>query len=47
MIGSPIILDASLFKLEPPPRWDGGFLSIPVRKREYVHFLTEARRFCA
>jgi hypothetical protein len=38
LIGSPIFLDASLFKLKPPPHGDGGFLFVPVRNGVHPFF---------
>ena len=45
LIGSPIFLDASLFKLKPPPPGTAAFCWFPS-ETEYIQFLAEQRRFC-
>ncbi|MCI0430590.1 MAG: hypothetical protein L0210_08640 [Rhodospirillales bacterium] len=37
LVGSPTFLDASLFKLEPPPTRTAAFCWFPS-EREYIHF---------
>jgi len=44
LIGSPIFLDASLFKLKPPPLRTAAFCWFRS-ETEYIHFLAEQRRF--